>query len=128
MIVGVGIDIIDVKRFKVKWESKSERFFREIFTEDEMEYSREKRNSPQHFAARFAAKEALFKAMGTGKIAPFKWVDVEIVIGKMGEPQINLHGETKVFLKNKFGKDIKIHISISHIDEYATAIVILEKN
>ena len=125
MIVGTGIDIIDVKRFKIQYEKGNDNFFEKLFTKSEIDYSKNKKNGYINFAGKFAAKEAFFKALGTGKVEPFKWKDVEVVYDPKGKPQLKVKGESKRVLE-EMGV-LKIHLSISHIDEIAVAFVILEK-
>ncbi len=123
MIIGTGIDIIDVKRFKIQYEKENIHFFEKIFTEKELSHLNKKKGYI-NLAGKFSAKEAFFKALGTGKINPFRWKDVEVLSGHRGKPALKIMGETAKYLK-KFG-NVKIHLSISHIDEIATAIVIIE--
>lgn len=125
MICGVGIDIVEIDRFTRSMERFGERFLQRIFTEGERRYCESRKNSAaQHFAARFAAKEAVFKAFGTGWADGIQWIDVEVVHNPRGAPGIELHraalerfrllGATSVFL------------SISHSRRSAIAQVILE--
>lgn len=114
MIVGIGIDFIEVERIK-KLVEKSPRFVQRIFTPQEIEYSEGKANKHQHLAARFAAKEAFFKALGRR----IRWTDVGVVNLSSGQPQL------KVKEKDRF-PFTDVHLSIAHLAEYAMAIVILE--
>ena len=115
MITGIGIDIIEVKRIKKLIEGNA-RFLKRIFTPKEIGYCLEKRNKHQHFAARFAAKEAFFKA--TGK--RIGWKDVELINLPSGQPLL------KIKPRESLNFD-RAHVSVSHLEEYATAVVILEK-
>lgn len=116
MIVGVGIDIIEVERVK-RIAEKNTRFLRKVFIQEEIEYSLEKKNKYQHLAARFAAKEAFFKALGRR----ISWTDIGLVNLPSGKPQLEIKS------KEKFPFD-KAQVSISHLKDYAVAVVILEKN
>ncbi len=114
MILGTGIDIIEVERVK-KIAEKSPRFLEKIFTSSEIDYCLKKKNKYQHLAARFAAKEAFFKALGKR----INWTDVELYNLSSGKPELKI--------KNKEGFHVeKSHVSISHLKEYAVAAVILE--
>jgi len=117
MTTGVGIDIIEVARIKGLIE-KNPRFVQRIFTTQEISYCQEKKNKYQHFAARFAAKEAFFKALGRR----IKWTDIGLINLSSGKPQLEIKD---VKFKKKFSLD-KIHVSIAHLSEYAVAVVILE--
>jgi holo-[acyl-carrier protein] synthase len=115
MITGIGIDIIEVERIQKLIETKP-RFLQRIYTPEEIGYCKTKMNRHQHFAARFAAKEAFFKAIGRR----ISWKNVELVNLPSGKPQLKLKSEEKFDFE-------RVHVSISHLEEYATAIVILEK-
>lgn len=117
MITGIGIDIIEVERIK-KLVDKNPRFLQKIFTTQEILYCQEKKNKYQHFAARFAAKEAFFKALGKR----IKWTDIGLINLSSGQPQLEIR-DTK--LKEKFSFD-NIHVSVAHLKEYAVAVIILE--
>jgi holo-[acyl-carrier protein] synthase len=114
MVLGTGIDIIDVERIKAIAE-RNTRFLEKIFTSCEIEYCLKKKNKYQHLAARFAAKEAFFKAIGKR----ISWTAVELYNLSSGKPELKI--------KNKQGLRIeKAHVSISHLKDYAVAAVILE--
>lgn len=117
MITGVGIDIIEVARIKSLVE-KNPRFIHRIFTPQEIHYCQGKKNKYQHFAARFAAKEAFFKALGRR----IKLTDVGLINLSSGKPQLEIK---EIKLKEKFSFD-EAHVSIAHLSEYAAAVVILE--
>ncbi len=114
MISGIGIDIIEVARV-AKLSSKSPRFLERVFTAGEITYCLKKRNKYQHLAARFAAKEAFFKALGER----ISWKDVELVNLTSGKPVLKLKGKRRWPFK-------RTHVSVSHLAEYALAVVILE--
>ena len=118
MIIGLGTDIIEIARIK---KAVAKKHFKDnVFTEREQTYCESRgKNSAASYAARFAAKEAFFKALGTGIFTSL--TDVEIVKDKRGAPKINLRGQ----LKN-LADERKFFISISHCREYATATCIIE--
>jgi len=121
MVVGVGIDIIEIERIKKSIEKFNELFLNKIFTQIELEYCLSKKNKYQHFAARFAAKEAIAKAIATGWSEGFKWKDIEIYNEKNGQPRVKLLGNLKKFLDE--GKELKI--TMSHSEHYVTCFAIL---
>lgn len=122
MIIGVGTDIIEIER--VGKAVEREHFKNRVYTKIEQNYCESRgRNSAASYAARFAAKEAFFKAMGTGII--FSLTDVEVVNNSNGQPEIFLHGATAQFSKEKGVK--KIFLSLSHSQDYATATAVIEK-
>ena len=125
MIQGIGIDIIEIERIKEAINKGGERFVRRIFTDIEINYCNKKRLKYQHFAVRFAAKEAVFKAIGTGWQKGVRWVDVETLNDKLGKPMINLFGKTKKLAEKM--KIKKIYVSFSHSANYAIAQIIFEK-
>ena len=124
MISGVGIDIIEVER--VAASINKEKGFREmIFSKTEIAYCESKKNKFEHYAARFAAKEAFFKAIGTGWLEDTLFNEVEVKNTDAGKPEIRLSGLTLETI-NLMGAG-KISVSLSHIKTMATAIVIIEK-
>ena len=118
----VGIDIIEIKRIE-RLFSANEDFLRRIYTEKEVEYCKQKKNKYQHFAARFASKEAMFKALGTGWVGNMKWTDIELLNDEMGRPYLNLYGSVKEMAEKKHIDNISV--SLSHCKEYAIAQVLL---
>ena len=125
MIAGIGTDIIEVERMAAKIEK--ENGFRElVFSKNEIAYCEAKANKYEHYAARFAAKESLGKALGVGWLSGTHINEVEIVNDESGKPFINLLGETakQIALLN-LGS---IHVSLSHIKTFATAVVIIERH
>lgn len=123
MVKGIGIDIIDVARIK-KLVDRDSRFKEKIFTGTEIQYCESKYRREVHYAARFAAKEAFFKALGTGYRGGMKWTDISVENNQLGKPEITLQGKT---LENfKKGNLKSTHLSISHTKEYAAAFVIVE--
>lgn len=120
MIIGIGTDIIEIER--VRRAVSSEHFKKKVFTENEQNYCESRGiQSAASYAARFAAKEAFFKALGTGIFTSL--TEVEILNNDAGQPQIFLYGEAKTFAEKLHVK--KIFVSLSHCREYATAFVTL---
>ena len=121
MIIGIGTDIIEIER--VRRSIRHEHFKTRVFTENEQNYCESRGvQSAASYAARFAAKEAFFKALGTGICTSL--TEVEIINDDAGQPQIFLYGKAKTLLNELRGD--KIFLSLSHCREYATAFVILE--
>lgn len=126
MIFGIGIDIIEVARINKQIEAESNSFVKKIFTENEIRYCETKiRNKAQNYAARFAAKEAFFKALGTGWRDGLSWKDLEIENDELGKPTLLVSGKSREAIQEK--SILKIHVSLSHIKAIAVAVVILEK-
>lgn len=128
MIFGIGIDIIEIDRIKAELEKHRDRFSKMVFTEKEIDYCSRNKNlnaQSQCFAGKFAAKEAFFKAIGTGLRNGLSWKDVEILNDKLGKPGFVLKNNSlKIIETNQI---FNIQLSISHCHNYATAVVILEK-
>ena len=124
MIVGTGIDIAEVPRIEASIARFGNRFLHRIFTEAEIRYCESKANRVERYAARFAAKEAAMKAIGTGWNHGVTWRDVEVRRQPGGRPTIAFHGKAAEFAA-KLGA-IHIALSLSHTKEYAIAQVILE--
>jgi holo-[acyl-carrier protein] synthase len=124
MIVGMGIDIAEVKRIAAVIESQKERFLRRVFTLDEVAYCEQFKNRFERYAGRFAVKEAAMKALGTGWSRGVRWVDLEVVRQRSGRPTLALKGEAKKIADALGVKNIVI--SITHTAEQAIAQVIFE--
>src|ERR1700743_703796 len=124
MITGLGTDLIEVERI-AKSVMQDSGFREMIFSEGEIWYCESKAAKFEHYAGRFAAKEAFFKALGTGWPSDTSFAEVEIVNDEQGKPEINLLGKTKSTLSWLSGH--KIMVSISHIKSVASAVVIIEK-
>ncbi|AGK98392.1 holo-ACP synthase [Clostridium pasteurianum] len=122
MILGVGVDIVEIQRIKEAID-KNSLFLEKVYTENEIEYLRSRNFRPEYAAGRFAAKEAIAKALGTG-FMQFSIRDIEIDRNVKGKPLVVLKGKAKQ-IANKFGK-YKIHLSISHSKENAIAYAVLE--
>lgn len=120
MVQNIGNDIIEVARIKKAWIRHGERFLNKIFTKKEQAYCLSKKAFPErHLAGRFAAKEAISKALGSG-IGLISWTDLEIINDPAGRPVVWLSNHAKELFNQP-----QIHISISHCHEYATAVAIL---
>ena len=124
MIIGTGIDIAEVPRIAQAIERFGERFLRRIFTEGEIRYCDSKANRVERYAARFAAKEAAMKALGTGWNHGVRWRDCEIVRSPGGRPTLKFHGKAAEFAAKLGTKNIAL--SLTHTNEQAMAQVILE--
>jgi len=122
MIVGLGIDIIEVERIERKIAKDSG--FRElVFSANEISYCESKTSKYEHYAARFAAKEAFFKALGTGWLNGTAFNEVEIINNDNGKPEIVLQGLTYTTVK-ALG-NFNILVSLTHIEAAASAVVII---
>ena len=119
-IYGIGTDIIEIWRIKNAINNTA-LFKSKVYTKKEIEYIEKKRNPYASYAGRFAAKEAVSKAFGTG-VYGFSLKDIEILNDELGKPYVTLYGKIK-----KLSKNLKIQISISHSREYAVSTVIIYK-
>jgi holo-[acyl-carrier protein] synthase len=124
MILGTGVDIAEVPRIRESIERFGDRFLRRVFTEGEVRYCEHKATRYESFAARFAAKEAGMKALGTGWSRGVRWRDIEVVRPKGQRPTIQFHGEAAAIAARLGTKNIAL--SITHTSEQALAHVILE--
>ena len=122
LITGIGIDIIEIERIQQSIDEYGDRFLSKLFTENEIRYCRSKKFPAQHFAARFAAKEALSKAIATGWAGEFEWKNVEIVNSTAGKPDFVFYGHTAKALKEH-----SVFLSMSHADTTVIAFVVIEK-
>lgn len=125
MIVGVGIDIVEIDRLQAALEHRGDRFRQRTFSAAEIRYCDQRANKFQHYAARFAAKEALFKAIGTGWREGITWLDAEVHNQPNGKPQLVISGRA-LEVASQLGVS-KIWISLTHTNRYASAQVILER-
>ena len=123
MIAGIGTDITEVGRFE-KWVKNPEMLER-FFNEKECGFSGSIASQCQHYAARFAAKEAFSKALGTG-ITGFNLKEVYITKDSEGKPLLNIEGAALSIMKERLG-ECNVFISLSHEKEYAVAFVVLER-
>ena len=124
MISGIGIDIIEVARVQ-KLVEKHDKYLQKIFTLNEIDYCRKFKNSSQHFAGRFSVKEAFLKALGTGWSKGLSFNEIETVNDDLGKPEIVLHSKTKETFEQQNLRFV--HVSIAHLKDYATAVVVIEK-
>ena len=124
MIVGTGVDIAEVPRIAAAIERFGDRFLKRIFTDNEIRYCESKQNRVERYAARFAAKEAALKAIGTGWRHGVSWTEVEVTRAPGGRPSMVFYGVAGEFAA-KLGVK-RAHVSLSHTVDHAIAQVILE--
>ena len=124
MIVGLGIDVVEVGRIAKARQRWGERFLRRVFTDGELGTCLPSAHCDQRLASRFAAKEAALKALGTGLALGARWLDVEVVKGERGEPSLRLWGAAKDRLGDVTGR--RVSLSLTHSGDVAAAVVIIE--
>ena len=124
MVLGTGIDIVSVARIEKSVRRYGKRFLNKIFTHSEIAYSRGRAREVEHLAARFAAKEAVLKAFGTGASGGASVREVEVVNDDRGKPEIILHGATLQLARERHVG--RVHLSLAHTDEMAAAQVVIE--
>jgi holo-[acyl-carrier protein] synthase len=124
MILGTGVDIAEVPRIRESIERFGARFLNRVFTPGEIEYCEAKASKFESYAARFAAKEAGMKALGTGWNHGVRWRDIEVIRPKGQRPTIRFHGQAAAFAEKLGAKNIAL--SLTHTREEALAHVILE--
>lgn len=122
MLEGIGIDLIDVARMESILKKWGEKFLTKLFTRSEIDFCIKKANAAECFAARFAAKEALAKALGHGFCEHFKWTDVEVSRDDSGKPAFVIGGVTRELVKDKH-----VLLSMTHVQSHAAAIATVEK-
>ncbi len=122
MILGIGIDLVKIDRIHKAGKNRSN-FLERVFTEKERAYCTRQKFPAQHYAGRFAAKEAVLKAIGTGWSAGVKWTDIEVLHGEGEGPIINVSGRVKDLMDLKGVR--QIFVSYSHDEGYAVAQVVL---
>jgi len=125
VIVGIGVDIVEIERLRAVLERQKDRFLRRVFTPGEQEYCSKHRDPVPHYAVRFAAKESLFKALGTGWSGGVSWQNVEILRKGGGAPTVSLSGAAGDAARRLGAKNI--HVSLSHSDQNAVAVIVLER-
>lgn len=123
MIYGIGIDIIKIERMKLAVSRWNRKFLNRIFTENEILYAYEKKDPYLSLSVRFAAKEALIKAVGSA--VPVSLKEIEILNQETGRPFINVTGRLRTFFENNTIRCT--HVSLSHEREYGVACVVLEQ-
>ncbi len=124
MITGIGVDVIQNDRLRDSVQRFGDRFLNRIYTEGEIAYCKKCVNSEIHYAARFAAKEAAFKALGTGWAQGVKWKDIEVERLPSGKPELRLHGEALSKATAMGAK--RFYVSLTHDQLVSCAVVILE--
>src|SRR6516164_6272534 len=124
MILGTGIDLIEVARISSSYEKFGERFINRVLLPDEISYCLSYKAPAPFLAARFAAKEAISKAFGTGIGAQLGWRDMEVGRKESGEPFVILHEGGQKLLQSRGGRAVLI--SLSHTQNYAAAVALLE--
>ncbi len=124
MILGTGIDLVEVERIRASFEKFGERFLRRILRPDEIAYCLSHKDPAPFLAARFSAKEAISKAFGTGIGSQLGWLDMEVGREPSGKPFVILHGDGLKRLEERGGRIV--HLSLSHTASHASAMAILE--
>jgi len=124
MIVAIGIDLVEIARIEEVFARRGDRFRARVFTDDEISYCERRASKFASYAARFAAKEATMKALGTGWSDGVGWMDIEIVSGPNGAPALQLHRRALERLR-EIGAT-KAHVSLTHSGSLAMAEVLLE--
>ena len=124
MVLGVGIDLVEISRFESRSDDEDQAVLSDLFTVNEIAYCASKRYPARHLAARFAAKEAFLKALGTGARTPGEFLLVEVVTDELGAPEVKLHGAIAK-RGEKFGVK-SIRISLTHTSTTAAAVVVVE--
>ena len=119
MIYGIGIDVVEVERIEAAIARQGEAFVARLFTEKEREYCERQSRPALHFAARFAAKEAVSKAFGTGIGGQAGWLEMEVLRSESGAPKMGFHGNAAEFLKTEGISEVQI--SLTHARDYAAA-------
>ena len=128
-IFGIGTDIINIKRMEKSLKRQGSKFKNNIFSKDEIIYCEKKKNSAAFYAKRFAAKEALSKALGTGIRKNIKFKNIVISNDSYGKPSIKLKGAVDLYLKKKIKKEkYNIYLSLSDDKPWAQATVIISHN
>ena len=122
-IIGIGMDIVETKRIADSLERFGDRFLHRVFLDGEVAYSQSMKFPHLHLAARFAAKEAISKAFGTGIGRELGWRDLEIVREPSGQPTVQLHGRAEAYAKSRGVQ--AIHVSLSHTGEYGAASAVI---
>jgi holo-[acyl-carrier protein] synthase len=125
-IMGIGIDTVDIERFSHAAEEKGEKFLRKIFTERELDYAKTKKAQYMHMAGKFAAKEAVKKALPNGHEVGLNWFDIEILNGHDGKPYAELHGRAKKLME-EFNLS-QVLVSVSHTDKTAISNAMVVKH
>ncbi len=125
-VLGLGTDITETERIAGMIQRHGDAFLNRIYTQAEIDYCRPKKNSAQHYAGRWAAKEAVMKCFGTGFVKGIHWTEIEVVSQSSGKPVVELSGSTAQFAE-RLGIE-QVLLSISHCKLYATATAIAVGN
>ncbi|HPQ39918.1 MAG TPA: holo-ACP synthase [bacterium] len=125
MVLGIGTDLIEVERVR-ELAAKGDTWLEGVFTPREIAYCRSMHYPDRHFAARFAAKEAFMKALGTGWRNGIRFADIEITRDALGKPALNVSGKAREILENCAAGQVHLHLSLSHLKSLASATVIIE--
>lgn len=123
-VMGVGVDLVENARIEHSLERFGERFLHRVFTAGEIEYSQSMKFPARHLAARFAAKEAVSKAFGTGIGKSMSWKDIDVRRKESGEPYLVLEGGAKALAAER--NVTKVLITLSHTEQHAMAAVVIE--
>lgn len=124
MIRGLGVDLVEISRMEGLLARRGERARRRLFTDREREGGAEHPSPGEYFAARFAAKEAFLKAVGTGKTAGVRWREMEVRRDDGGDPRLHARGGARRLLTGTGAT--RVHVSLSHDGGHAVAVVVLE--
>ncbi|MCE0484128.1 MAG: holo-ACP synthase [Methylacidiphilales bacterium] len=122
-VLGIGMDVVETKRIAESIERFGDRFLNRVFLEGEIAYAQSMKLPHLHLAARFAAKEAISKAFGTGIGGELGWRDLEIVREKGGAPKVCLHGRAESYAKSRGVREVLV--SLSHTAEYGAASAVI---
>jgi holo-[acyl-carrier protein] synthase len=125
-IIGTGIDVVEVDRFEKAVKEKEDKFLHRIFTPEELEYAGGKKTRFMHMAGKFAAKEAVKKAIPDGAKIGLSWSDIEILNNSDGKPYVRLHGEAERLAKGN--GSVTVLVSISHTRNVAVSNAMVVKN
>ncbi len=120
-IFGIGVDLVEIARIEQSFARFGERFRNRIFSSEEQDFCELQKEKYLSYAARFASKEAFSKALGTGLRGKIAWKEIVVNDNEYSRPTLKIYGKAKDILQNR-----KTHLSITHTDRYASAIVIVE--
>jgi holo-[acyl-carrier protein] synthase len=123
-VLGIGVDLVECSRIDRSLERFGEKFLHRVFTEGEIEYSMSMKFPARHLAARFAAKEAVSKAFGTGIGKAMGWKDIDVHRKPSGEPFLVLEGGAKKLAEER--RVSRVLITLSHTEHHAMAVIVLE--
>jgi holo-[acyl-carrier protein] synthase len=123
-VVGIGVDLVENARIEHSLERFGERFLHRVFTAAEIEYSQSMKYPARHLAARFAAKEAVSKAFGTGIGKAMGWKDIDVRRKETGEPYVVLEGGAQKLAEER--NVSKVSITLSHTEHHAIAMIVME--